>query len=111
MVSYFVRYRGSSPDPDAFQTYYETRHAETLRRFPGIRSLMLHRPATWTDPFPVRPGGTLLLAQMTFDSATDLQLRCIRRRGARHARIFTASRGSTARSRTKRCRGNWYSDE
>ena len=72
MVSYFVRYRGSSPDPNGFQSYYETRHAEVLRRFSNIRSLILHRPVEWADPFPVRPGGTLLLAQMTFDTEADL---------------------------------------
>jgi uncharacterized protein (TIGR02118 family) len=72
MVSYFVRYRGSSPDPAGFQHYYETRHAEILRRFSSIRSLALHRPIAWSDPFPVRPGGTLLLAQMMFDSEADL---------------------------------------
>jgi uncharacterized protein (TIGR02118 family) len=72
MISYFVRYRGSCVDPDAFQGYYEMHHAEVLRRFPKIRSLSLHRPAEWNDPMPVLRGGTLLLAQMRFDSAADL---------------------------------------
>jgi hypothetical protein len=39
---------------------------------PGIRSLILHRPITWNDPFPVFPGGVSLLAQMVFDSGADL---------------------------------------
>ena len=69
MMSYFVRYRGASPDPKAFQAYYESQHAENLKQFPNIRSLILHRPAAWNDPFPVRPGGAMLLAQMQFDSA------------------------------------------
>ena len=72
MVSYFVRYRGSSASPEAFHAHYANRHAEILRRFPGIRSLVLHRPAAWHDPFPVKHGGTFLLAQMTFDGAQDL---------------------------------------
>ena len=72
MVSYFVRYRGSCVDPDAFQNYYEKQHAELLRRFPKIRSLSLHRSVEWHDPLPVLRGGTLLLAQMRFDSAADL---------------------------------------
>jgi uncharacterized protein (TIGR02118 family) len=72
MVSYFVRYRGSSADPAGFRTYYETRHAEILRGFTGIRSLVLHQPVGWNDPCPVIPGGSLLLAQMTFDSPADL---------------------------------------
>jgi uncharacterized protein (TIGR02118 family) len=85
MVSYFVRYRGSSSEPDAFQAHYETRHAAILRQLPNIRSLILHRPAAWTDPFSVRRGDSLLLAQMQFDSASDLDaaLRSEARRQAR----------------------------
>jgi uncharacterized protein (TIGR02118 family) len=85
MVSYFVRYRGASPDPGAFHAYYETRHVPMLRQFPNVRSLVLHRPAAWSDPFPIRRGETLLLAQMQFDSASDLDaaLRSDARRQAR----------------------------
>jgi hypothetical protein len=72
MVSYFVRYRGASPSPEAFETCYETRYAEILKQFPNIRSLILHRPAPWTDPFPVRRAKTMLLAQMQFESTGDL---------------------------------------
>ena len=85
MVSYFVRYRGSSSDTEAFQAHYETRHAAILREFPNIRSLVLHRPAAWTDPFPVRRGESMLLAQMKFDSSAELDaaLRSEARRLAR----------------------------
>ena len=85
MVSYFVRYRGSSSDTEAFQAHYETRHAAILREFPNIRSLVLHRPTVWTDPFPVRRGESMLLAQMQFDSSADLDaaLRSEARRLAR----------------------------
>ena len=62
MVSYFVRYRGASPSPAAFHAYYETRHADILKQFPKIRSLILHSSAAWTDPFAVRRGETMLLA-------------------------------------------------
>jgi uncharacterized protein (TIGR02118 family) len=72
MVSYFIRYRGTAPDPTGFTAYYETRHAAVLKRFPGIRSLVLHAPTAWHDPFPVNPAGSLLLAQMTFDSSQAL---------------------------------------
>jgi len=84
MVSYFVRYHGASPNP-AFQAYYETQHAEILKQFPDIRSLILHRPTAWTDPFTVRRGETMLLAQMQFDSvgALDNALRSEARRRAR----------------------------
>jgi uncharacterized protein (TIGR02118 family) len=85
MVSYFVRYRGSSPDPEEFRRYYETRHMPILRQFPNIRSLILHAPSPWTDPFPVRPADSFLLAQMVFDSPGDLDaaLRSPVRRQAR----------------------------
>ena len=86
MLSYFVRYRGSSPDPGCFGAYYETQHAPILRRFPGIRSLILHHPVEWADPFPVKRDGTMLLAQMVFDSseALDVALRSTARRDARN---------------------------
>ena len=85
MVSYFVRYRGSANDPQAFNAYYEEQHAALLRQFPHIRSLVLHRPAHANDPFPVRHGGTFLLAQMQFDNPNDLDaaLRSDARRRAR----------------------------
>ena len=85
MVSYFVLYRGTSPNPARFVSYYETRHAPILQQFPSIRSLILHRAANWVDPFPVRPGGTMLMAQMIFDSseALDSALRSDARRLAR----------------------------
>src|SRR5687767_3320424 len=72
MISYFVRYRGSSPDPHAFRRYYENQHAAILGRFPKTRSLVLHSPGEWNDPFPIRRADSFLLAQMVFDSAGDL---------------------------------------
>ena len=72
MVSYFIRYRGSSSDPATFHAYYENQHAAILRRFPKIRSLILHQPTSWNDPMLVRPGETFLLAQMKFDNIGEL---------------------------------------
>jgi uncharacterized protein (TIGR02118 family) len=85
MVSYFVRYRGSSPDPEGFRRYYETQHAPILRQLPSIRSLILHSPSAWTDALPVRRADSFLLAQMVFDSTGDLDaaLRSPARRQAR----------------------------
>jgi uncharacterized protein (TIGR02118 family) len=85
MVSYFVRYRGRAADPSAFVTYYREHHAAILRDFPQIRSLVLHTPMGFRDPFSVRPGGTALLAQMTFDNevALDTALRSEARKKAR----------------------------
>ena len=72
MVSYFVRYRGRPADPQTFSEYYELTHSAILRRFPNIQSLILHQPVAWNDPFPVRPGGSALLAQMVFPSSSHL---------------------------------------
>jgi uncharacterized protein (TIGR02118 family) len=85
MVSYFVRYRGLASEPDAFRAHYENRHAAILRRFPKIRSLILHQPTSWNDPMPVRQGETFLLAQMKFENAGELDaaLRSEARREAR----------------------------
>ena len=71
-ASYIVRYQGSAPDPDRFFDHYRANHAPILQRFPGIGSLVLHRQADFTDPFPVNPGGNLLIAQMTFDDIPSL---------------------------------------
>ncbi len=72
-VSYFVRYEGRAEDHEAFVGYYRSTHAAILRRFPGIRKLILHVPQEWSDPCPVRKGNFALLAQMVVDSAADLQ--------------------------------------
>jgi uncharacterized protein (TIGR02118 family) len=73
MVSYFVSYRGSSPAAEAFLRHYRERHTEILKDFPGIRGLVLHTPVDWTDPYPVNPGGRLLLAQLQFDTVAALE--------------------------------------
>jgi len=85
MISYFVRYCGSSPEPDRFYAHYENQHAAILRRFPKIQALTLHQTVSWNDPMPVNRGGTFLLAQMQFDSGADLDaaLRSEARREAR----------------------------
>ena len=85
MISYFVRYRGSSADPARFVEHYATRHAAILKEFTGIRTLSLHEPIDWNDPFPVHPDGTALLAQMTFDTPADLE-RALQSEARRRAR-------------------------
>jgi uncharacterized protein (TIGR02118 family) len=85
MISYFVRYRGSAADPAGFVDHYATHHAAILKKFTGIRTLSLHEPVDWNDPFPVQPDGTALLAQMTFDTPADLE-RALRSEARRRAR-------------------------
>lgn len=71
-VSYYVRYHGEAGDRDAFLAHYRDVHVPHLLRFPGIRSVILHHAAACTDPFPVEPGGDVLLAEMVFESLGDL---------------------------------------
>jgi uncharacterized protein (TIGR02118 family) len=71
-VSYFVRYEGHAQDFEQFLAYYRERHAPILASMPGMRRIVLHRPIAWHDPFPVKPDRFLLIAQMIFDSAADL---------------------------------------
>ena len=74
MVSYFVSYRGDSPDPEAVLRHYAERHSPLLAQFPGICSLDMHTAIEWRDPFKVNPAGLLLLAQMRFDSIEALNV-------------------------------------
>lgn len=71
-ASYIVRYHGTAPNPEAFLKHYREYHAPILRQFPGIRSLVLHHGADFSDPFAVSPGGNLLIAEMTFDDLAAL---------------------------------------
>ncbi len=71
-VSYFVRYEGTAEDSGEFLRYYRERHAPILARFPGIRGIVLHTPVEWRDRFPVNADRFMLVAQMIFDTAEDL---------------------------------------
>ena len=72
-VSYFVRYEGQAENPAAFLARYRDEHVPILARFPGIRRIVLHTPAAWKDPYPVKPDRFSLIAQMIFDSQADLE--------------------------------------
>lgn len=71
-ASYIVRYHGTAADKAGFISHYRDNHAPILQKFPGIGSLILHRGAEFEDPFPVSPGGNLLIAEMTFDDLPAL---------------------------------------
>jgi len=71
-ASYYIRYHGEAVDRDAFLDHYRDVHVPHLLRFPGIRSVVMHHAAASTDPFPVEPGGDLLLAELVFDTLQDL---------------------------------------
>jgi uncharacterized protein (TIGR02118 family) len=67
-----VRYEGHAGSPQAFVARYREQHVPILARFPGIRRIILHTPADWQDPYPVKPDRFALIAQMVFDSQADL---------------------------------------
>lgn len=85
-VSYFVRYEGNADELPAFLRYYRERHVPILARWPGIRRVVLHTPVPWDDPFPVRRGTAVLVAQIEFENEADLAgaLRSTERAQARH---------------------------
>jgi uncharacterized protein (TIGR02118 family) len=99
MVSYFVRYSGQADDPGKFNAHYENIHARILRKFSNIQSLVLHRPAPWTDPFAINRGDTALLVQMIFNSTQDLDAALCsdaRRQAREDFQNFPAFKGSVS---------------
>ncbi len=72
-VSYFVRYDVTAPDLPHFLDYYRRHHVPSLARWPGLQRVVLHTATEWSDPAPVSRGAAVLLAQLVFESAADLQ--------------------------------------
>ena len=72
-ASYFVRYEGRAENPEAFLARYREDHVPLLKRFPGIRRIVLHTPTAWQDPYPIQPDRFSLLVQMEFHSVADLE--------------------------------------
>lgn len=71
-VSYFVRYRGTPRDAEAFLAHYREQHAAIMRQYPGIRGCRLHHPVEWNDPVPVVRDEVYLIAELIFDTVEDL---------------------------------------
>ena len=72
-VSYFVRYDITGVDAQRFITHYREHHVPILARWPGMKRVVLHTAAQWSDPFPVNRGKTVLLAQLEFDSPEAME--------------------------------------
>jgi len=51
-VSYFVRYDITGVDAQRFITHYREHHVPILARWPGMKRVVLHTAAQWSDPFP-----------------------------------------------------------
>jgi uncharacterized protein (TIGR02118 family) len=71
-VSYFVRYDITTSDFESLLDHYKQNHVPILAAWPGIRRVILHTPIEWNDPFEVKRGKTVLLAQLEFESAATL---------------------------------------
>lgn len=71
-VSYFIRYVGTTADAEAYFDHYRHKHSEFIKKYPRIRGCKLHHPIEWNDPAPVTKDQVLLLAELIFDSAEDL---------------------------------------
>jgi uncharacterized protein (TIGR02118 family) len=72
-VSYFIRYDVNVRDVAEFVEFYRAKHVPVLARWPGLRRVVLHTPIDWSDTWPVNRGHAVLLAQLEFDNAEDLQ--------------------------------------
>ena len=71
-ASYLVRYHGTAKDRNDFLSHYRNSHAPILKKFPGIDSLILHHSVDSNDPFPIKQGKNLLIAEMTFHDLPSL---------------------------------------
>ena len=72
-ASYFVRYDVAAPDLPRFLEHYRRHHVPILSRWPGMQRVVLHTATEWSDAFKVNRGAAVLLAQLEFASAADLQ--------------------------------------
>src|SRR5690625_1047502 len=71
-ASYFVRYIGAPEDREAFIKYYREQHALIMQEYPGIQSCKLHFSDAWTDPVDVNRDSVFLIAELVFNSITEL---------------------------------------
>jgi uncharacterized protein (TIGR02118 family) len=69
-------------DPDAFDAHYRDVHTPIVERYPNLRGLRLSKPAGVAG----RPSPFHLMAEMTFDSAADLDEALASEAGAESAR-------------------------
>ena len=69
-------------DPDAFDAHYRDVHTPIVERYPNPRGLRLSKPAGVAG----RPSPFHLMAEMTFDSAADLDEALASEAGAESAR-------------------------
>jgi uncharacterized protein (TIGR02118 family) len=74
-VSYFVIYEGENDAgrATAFVDHYLGRHVDLVKRFPGLRSLLVMTRRAFDDPFLKDEGGPLLVAQLVFDDLAALE--------------------------------------
>jgi hypothetical protein len=102
MISYFVRYTGACPNGQAFAEYYEQKHAPILRDLTGIRSLILHHPLPWRDPYEVKQGGSFFSPKWFSMIRNNLPWRYTPRHGRGPARISPNSLVFREMLRTRR---------
>jgi uncharacterized protein (TIGR02118 family) len=69
-------------DPDAFDVHYRDVHSGIVARYPNIRDVRLTKPVGVAG----RPAPFHLMAEMTFDSAADLDAALMSEAGAESAR-------------------------
>jgi len=69
-------------DPDAFDAHYRDVHSPIVARYPNLRDVRLTSPVGVAG----RPAPYHLMAEMTFDTAADLEAALMSEAGAASAR-------------------------
>jgi len=69
-------------DPDAFDAHYRDVHSPIVARYPNLREVRLTSPVGVAG----RPAPYHLMAEMTFDTAADLEAALMSEAGAASAR-------------------------
>ena len=79
-------------DTDAFDAHYRDVHMPIVARYPNVRDIRVTRPAGVAG----RPAPFYLMAEMSFDSAADLDAALMSEAGAASARDLRNFAGSGA---------------
>jgi uncharacterized protein (TIGR02118 family) len=71
-IIYLVDYQRPADDEAAFIDYYCANHPPLLAELPGIRRLEIYTPVDWTNPLALDRADTMLICDVSFDTADAL---------------------------------------
>ncbi len=71
-IIYLVEYQRPADDEAAFIDYYCANHPPILAELPEIRRLEIYTPVEWSNPLALDRADTMLICDVSFDSAEAL---------------------------------------